>query len=153
MDKSPVHQPERYSYIKHRQDVNRQIMLPVIFVAVMVIILAALTLFSFQNGGDVGKWAAVAIIWMVIPLMALMLVVLAAAWGMVYLLGRLQQVSPRYTGIAQAYFLWFNAQIILWTDKIIQPVLKVKAWLSLFSKEEKQTEEAPHVQEKSNRRS
>ncbi len=118
----------------------------------MIVILAALTIFAFLNGGDVGKWASVAIIWMVIPLMALMLVVLAVSWGMVYLLGRLQEVSPRYTGIAQAYVLWFNAQIILWTDKIIRPVLQLKAWLSLFSKEEKQTEEAPHVQEKSNRR-
>jgi hypothetical protein len=118
----------------------------------MVVVLAAMTLIGFQNGSDVGKWASVAIIWMVVPLMGLMLVILAVSWGVVYLLGRLLKVSPRYTGIAQAYVLWFNTQIILWVDKIIQPILKAKAWLSLFSKEEKQTEEAPHVQKKSNRR-
>jgi len=153
MDKLPVHQPVHYSYVKHRQDVNRQIILPMAFVVVMVIVLMALIIFAFQSGGDVGKWAAIAIIWMVIPFMALMLGVLVVSWGLVYLLGRLQQVSSRYTSLAQTYVLFFNARIILWTDKIIQPVLQIKAWLSLFSKEDKKTQEAPHVQEKSNRRS
>jgi hypothetical protein len=151
MHKLPAHQSARMSYLKHRQDVNRQIILPVVFVVVMVIVLAVLTWVGFQRGSDVGKWASVAIIWMVIPLMALMLVILAASWGVVYLLNRLLQVSPRYTSMAQEYVLWFNTQIVLWVDKIIQPILKAKAWMSLFSRE-KETEEAPHVQETSNRR-
>lgn len=138
----------RCSYAKHRRDVNRQIILPVAFVAVMIGILAALILFM----GDVSKWAAIAIIWMAIPLTLLMLAVLAVAWGVVYLLGRLLKVSPRYTGIAQAYALWLNAQIVLWTDKLIQPLIQLQAWSSLFSKQEKKTEETPHVQEKQDRR-
>jgi hypothetical protein len=148
MDKLPVPQPMRCSYAKHRRDVNRQIILPVAFVAVMIGILAALILFM----GDVSKWAAIAIIWMAIPLTLLMLAVLAVAWGVVYLLGRLLKVSPRYTGIAQAYALWLNAQIVLWTDKLIQPLIQLQAWSSLFSKQEKKTEETPHVQEKQDRR-
>lgn len=127
--------PARFSYAKHRQDVTRQIVLPVVFVAVMVIVLAALILFAFQNGGDVGKWAAVAIIWMVVPLMALMLVLLVAAWGVVYLLMRLLEISPRYTTLAQEYVLHFNTLVIVWTDKIIDPILKIKSWLSLLSRE------------------
>ena len=153
MDKLPVPQPARFSYIKHRQDVNRQIILPVAFVAVMIGLLAALTWFAtFMRGGDVDKWAAIATIWMVLPAMVLMPVVLAVAWGVVYLLGRLLKVSPRYTGIAQAYVLWFNAQIVLRTDKIILPLIQLQAWLSLFSKREKKTEETSHVQEKQDRR-
>jgi len=84
--------------------------------------------------------------------MALMLIILVLSFALVYLLAKLTKISPRYTGIAQTYALWFNAQIVLWTDKIIQPIIQLKAWLSLFSKEKKQTEEAPHVQETSNRR-
>jgi len=138
----------RCSYAKHRRDVNRQIILPVAFVTVMVGVLAALIFFM----GDVDKWSAIAIIWMVIPLTLLMLAALAVAWGAVYLMGHLLKVSPHYTGIAQAYTLWFNAQILLWTDKIILPLIQLQAWLSLFSKQEKKTEETPHVQEKQDRR-
>lgn len=138
----------RCSYAKHRRDVNRQVILPVAFVTVMVGVLAALILFM----GDVDKWSAIAIIWMVIPLTLLLLVALAVAWGAVYLMGRLLKVSPHYTGIAQAYALWFNAQVLLWTDKIILPLIQIQAWLSLFSKQENKTEETPHVQEKQDRR-
>ena len=54
-------------------------------------------------------------------------------------LTRLLKVSPRYTGIAQEYALWFNAQVSLWADKIVKPVLFIKSWLNIFVKsEEKQ---------------
>lgn len=135
MHKLSLPHPARYSYTKHRQDVTRQIVLPVVFVTVMVVILMALLVFAFQSGADVGKWAAVAIIWMIIPLMALMLVLVVATWGVVYLLMRLLQVSPHYTALAQHHVLRFNEQVIVWTDKIIDPILKLKAWASLLSRE------------------
>jgi hypothetical protein len=90
---------------------------------------------TFQGGGDISRWAAISTIWILIPLMALLFVILILACGVVYLLGSLLKVSPRYTGIAQEYVLWFNAQIMLWTDRIIQPILKIKSWLSMFSRE------------------
>lgn len=134
MHKLSLPQPARYSYTKHRQDVTRQIVLPVVFVAVMVVILMALLVFAFQSGADVGKWAAIAIIWMIIPLMVLMLVLVAASWGVVYLLMRLLKVSPHYTALAQHHVLHFNRQIIVWTDKLIDPILKLKAWASMLSR-------------------
>jgi len=106
-------------------------MVAIIIVAVAVVAEIA----TFQGGGDVSRWAAIATIWIIIPFMALMFAILILACGVVYLLGRLLKVSPRYTGIAQEYALWFNAQIMLWTDRIIQPILKIKSWLSMFSRE------------------
>jgi len=149
MQKLHAPRPAHFNYIKkHRQDVTRQIIFPVAFVTVMVLVLAVLIVFGFQSGGDVSKWAAIAIIWMVIPLMAVLLGLLAAAWGLAYLLGRLLEVSPHYTSLAQAYALWFNAQIISWTDKIIEPVLQFKAWSGLLTREEKESEAKIHAQEK-----
>ena len=138
MKKLPAPRPNRISYVKHRQDVTRQIILPVAFIAFMILVLAALIFFStFFAAGDVGKWASVAIIWMITPLMFLLLVILAAAVGVVALLTRVLQISPRYTGLIQAYVLLFNEQIILWTNRISEPILKTKAWLTLFSKDNK----------------
>jgi hypothetical protein len=136
LTKLPPPRPDRLSYAKHRQDVTRQIILPVAFVAVMVIVLAVLVWVGFVQGGDVGRWASAAIIWMIIPLMFLLLVILALSAGLVALMNRVVEVSPRYTGMIQAYVLLFNEQIILWTDRIIRPILKTKAWLTLFSKED-----------------
>jgi len=138
LTKLPAPRPDRLSYAKHRQDVARQIWLPVIFVTVMIGALAILILFAtFSQNGDVNRWTSVAIIWMVLPLTALLLAIMAAAVGLVVLLTRVQEIAPRYTGLVQAYALLINEQIVVWTDRIIGPVLQVKAWLSLFSKEDK----------------
>jgi len=125
----------RSSYVKHRRDVILQIILPVAFVAVLILAAAFLIYTAtFQRAGDVSTWAAIATIWIVIPLMMLMIVLLVLACGVVYLLARLLNVSPRYTGIAQEYALWFNDQIVLWTDRIIEPILKFKAWVDLLTR-------------------
>lgn len=137
MKRLPAPRTNRVSYAKHQQEVNRQIILPVFFVAVMILLLAGMIVFAtFFQDGDVGRWTSIAIIWMVIPLMGLLLVILAAAIGLVYLLTRTLQVAPRYTSLIQAYSLLINEQIVHWTDRIIVPILKTKAWLTLFSKEE-----------------
>jgi ABC-type lipoprotein release transport system permease subunit len=135
MHKLPAPRLSRNSYVKHRQDVILQIILPVAFVVVLILAVAVLVYTAtFQGTGDVSTWAAIATIWIVIPLMALMVVLLVAACGVVYLLARLLKVSPHYTGIAQEYALWFNAQIVLWTDRIIEPILKFKAWVDLLTR-------------------
>ena len=140
MDKLPVPRPERESYVKHRRDVTRQILLPVILAAVIGVGLAALSIYAATGGSPgVSLWADIAAIWIIIPVMLLMLVILALTIALVYGLTRLLKVSPRYTGIAQEYALWFNAQVSLWADKIVKPVLVIKSWLGLFVKsEEKQ---------------
>jgi len=137
MHKFPAPRASHKSYVKHHQDVMRQIILPMAFVTILVVAVAVLVaVATLQGGGDVAKWAAIATIWIIIPLMGLMLVTLVLAWGVVYLLVRLLKVAPRYTGIVQEYALRFNDQIMLWTDRIIQPIVKFKAWLSRFSREE-----------------
>lgn len=137
MDKFPVPRPERESYVKHRRDVTRQILLPVGLVAVFGVGFAVLAGVAATGGSaGVSLWADIATIWVIIPLMLTMLLILALTVGVVYGLQRLLKVTPRYTGLAQEYALWFNAEVSLWADKIIQPVLSIKAWLDLFVKRE-----------------
>ena len=137
MDKLPVPRPERESYVKHRRDVTRQILLPMILVTFIGIGLVALSIFAATGSNPgVSLWADIAAIWIIIPMMLLMLVILAATIALAYGLTRLLKVSPRYTGIAQEYALWFNAQVSIWADKIVKPVLVIKSWLELFVKSE-----------------
>jgi hypothetical protein len=137
MNKLPIPRPERESYVKHRRDVNRQILLPVILVTVIGLGLVALSIFAVTgNNPGVSLWADIAAIWIIIPMMLLMLVILALTIALAYGLTRLLKISPRYTGIAQQYALWFNAQVSIWADKIVKPVLVIKSWLELFVKSE-----------------
>jgi len=137
MDKFPVPQPERKSYVKHRRDVNRQIILPIILVTIMGVAIAVLAGFgATQSSPNISLWADISIIWLIIPLMLLAVVIMALTIAMVYGLNRLLKVSPRYTGIAQTYALWFSTQVKIWTDKLIDPVVFVKSWLDMFTKSE-----------------
>ena len=140
MDKFPVPRPERESYVKHRRDVTRQILLPMILVTFIGVGLAALSIFAATGSNPgVSLWADIAAIWIIIPMMLLMLVILVLTIALAYGLTRLLKISPRYTGIAQEYSLWFNTQVSLWADKIVKPVLVIKSWLGIFVKsEEKQ---------------
>jgi hypothetical protein len=141
MDKLPIPHPARESYGKHRRDVTRQIILPVILITVVVVGLAALAIFAATGSNTaVSLWADISLIWIIIPMMLLMLVILALTAALAYGLMRLLKVSPHYTGLAQHYALWLNAEIVAWADKIVQPVLTIKSWLEIFVKSEEKNE-------------
>ncbi len=143
MDKAPeakrsgeaaLPRPDHPSYRKHRRDVTRQILLPIILVTLVGLGFAALSIYgAVVSHTSVSLWADISLIWLIIPMMFLALVILGLVGGMVYGLAKLLGVAPRYTGLAQHYALWLNTEIVLWTEKIIQPVLSLKAWLGIFS--------------------
>jgi hypothetical protein len=150
MQKLPVPQPDRESIVKHRRQFYWNILFPVILASLLGLAAAILIgLATFQNGGDVARWAAISTIWLSIPAMLGNLILLALVGGSVYGLARLLKVTPHYTGLVQEYALYFNAKIVQWTDSIVEPVLKIKAWIELligFLSREK--EEDSHAKQK-----
>jgi hypothetical protein len=133
MDKLPVPQPKRESYLKHRRDATRRIILPIVLVTILMAAIAVLTgVAAAGSDPGVSLWADIATIWVVIPLMFMMLVITALLMGLVYGLSRLLKVSPRYTGLAQVYIFWLSAKINLWLDKLTDPVLEINTWLSIL---------------------
>ncbi len=137
MDKFPVPRPQRESYLKHRRDVTRQILLPIILATLIGIVFAVLaSLSATKSSADVRLWADISLIWMIIPMMLLALLIMMLTIAMVYGLNRLIKISPYYTGRAQTYALWFSTQVKIWTDKLIDPILYTKSWLDMFKKRE-----------------
>lgn len=141
MDKAPkakphgeAPRPTHPSYRKHRRDVTRQILLPIILATLVGLGFAGLAIYgAIGSQAGVSLWADISLIWLILPMMFLALVFLGLVGGMVYGLAKLLGVAPRYTGLAQHYALWLNAEIVRWTEKITQPVLSLKAWLGIFS--------------------
>ena len=60
------------------------------------------------------------------------LVIQAVMVALVVALRRLLKISPHYTGLAQSYALGFNAQVTIWSEKMMKPVLSIRTWLDMI---------------------
>jgi len=86
----------------HRRQLWTQILLPILLAAVLLLgIIAVASVSAFRGNGDVGRWAAISTIWLVIPSMLAGLVVFGALATMVYLVWRLVRLIPSYSLRAQ----------------------------------------------------
>jgi hypothetical protein len=102
--KAIIHQPVHESYKRHRKEIMWQIILPMVLTTILFIALIVLiNIATFRDNGDVGRWAAVSTIWISIPIIIVSFLLLAILVGIAYLLIRLLQIAPIYTGKAQDF--------------------------------------------------
>lgn len=126
--KLPV--PEHYSYLKHRKQQMRQIILPVLLSALgLVGMIVWISIATFKQGGDVGRWAAISTIWVIIPMLLGGLIVLAILVGLIYLMARALSALPYYTGIAQDYVFKARGYILRGAEMAVKPILAAGSWL------------------------
>ena len=112
--------PVHYSYLKHRKQVMQKIILPVVLSALVLVgIVVWVSIATFSQGGDVGRWAAISTIWVIIPMLVGGLVVLAILGGLIYGMAKLLGALPYYTGIAQDYVIIARGYIIRAADMAV----------------------------------
>ena len=122
--KAVIPKPIHESYKRHRKQLTGQIILPVVFAALVCIAsIVLVNIATFRDNGDVARWAAVSTIWIVIPIMVTSLIFLAVLVGLVYLLGKLLHITPTYTGKAQDFVHNLAIRIRLVADKLVKPVI------------------------------
>ena len=128
--KAQLPHPEHYSYQLHRKQRNTQIILPIILSAVLLVgLIVLISIATFKQGGDVGRWAAISTIWIVIPILLAGLITLVVLIGLIYLMARALQGLPYYTGIAQDYVYKARGYIIRGADMAVKPILALDGWL------------------------
>jgi Kef-type K+ transport system membrane component KefB len=120
----PIHE----SYQRHRKQRTGQIILPVIVGTLLFLALVVLAIIGTANGGDVGRWAAVSTIWISIPVCLIGFVFLILLVGMVYLMGRLLGVAPRYTNQAQNFVRKLAIRIRLAADMTVRPIIALNGY-------------------------
>ncbi len=112
------------SYLAHRKQVWTQILLPILItVAIIVAVIALTAVSTFRNQADVGRWAAISTIWLVLPVMAAGLLILILLIAMTYLVTRLIGLIPPYSYQAQKIFYRIEAGTKRITDMVVRPVL------------------------------
>ena len=122
--------PVHYSYLKHRKQVMQKIIMPVVLSALVLVgIVVWVSYATFSQSGDVGRWAAISTIWVIIPMLVGGLVVLAILGGLIYGMAKLLGALPYYTGIAQDYVIIARGYIIRAADMAVKPILAVNGWL------------------------
>ena len=115
------------SYKRHRKQMMNQIVLPVILSAlVMIALVVLISLATFRANGDVGRWAAISTIWIVIPVMLMGLIVLVILIGLIYLMARGLQIIPTYTGLAQEYAAKARWYITRGADMLVKPFFVIE---------------------------
>jgi hypothetical protein len=121
--KAVIHPPVHESYKRHRKQVVSQIILPMVLTAILFIgMIMLISVATFRDGGDVGRWAAISTIWIVVPIMIAALIFIALLAGMVYLLIRLLQITPTYTGQLQDFIYMIAVYIKRAADATVKPV-------------------------------
>ena len=124
MMKAKLPQPIHESYKRHRREFAWQIILPVVLASLLIVALIVLVnIATFNEGGDVGRWAAISTIWIIIPLMLVGLVLFALLAALVYGMKRLLDITPTYTGLAQDYVHKAAGYIKRVADMMVRPVL------------------------------
>jgi heme/copper-type cytochrome/quinol oxidase subunit 2 len=124
-------QPVHESYMKHRRDRAWKIVLPVVLSAVLCVAMVVLiNVATFRDGGDVARWAAISTIWIVVPIMIGMFLFLALLSGLVYLMYRLLNITPTYTGLAQDYVHKAAIYIKRGADAAVKPIIGLNGILA-----------------------
>ena len=121
----PVHE----SYRRHRRQRTSQIILPMVLAAILFIgMIVLVNIATFRDNGDVGRWAAISTIWIVIPVCIAGFIFLALLGGLVYLMARLLGVAPTYTGMAQDFVHKLAIRIRRAADMVVKPVFSVNGF-------------------------
>ncbi len=122
--KAKLPQPVHESYLKHRRQLIWQIILPVALTFILLIaLIVLLNLATFRDNGDVARWAAISTIGIVIPIMVGMLIFLAVLVGLIYLMIKLLNLTPTYTGMAQDYVYLAEGFIKRGLDAVVNRVI------------------------------
>ncbi len=120
--------------MKHRKDRAWKIIFPVVFSVVLCIALIVLVnVATFRDNGDVARWAAVSTIWIIVPIMIGMLIFTALLGGLVYLMYKLLDVAPTYTGMAQDYVHKAALYIKRGADAVVRPIINLNGILASIS--------------------
>jgi len=121
--KAVIHPPVHESYKRYRKQLVSQIILPMIITALLFVgMIVLISIATFRDGGDVGRWAAISTIWIAVPIMIAALIFIVLLTGMVYLLKRLLQITPTYTGRLQDFIYMVAVHIKRAADATVKPV-------------------------------
>jgi uncharacterized membrane protein len=116
------------THAEHRREVFWQITFPlVIGILVLLAAVAVIILSATRPVTDVGRWADVSLIWLILPSLILALILLVLLIGFVYLISSLLRLIPRYALIVQLYFEAGKNKVSQLSNLSIEPIVRMRS--------------------------
>jgi hypothetical protein len=126
---------EHPSYQRHRRELWTKILIPMLVAVLVIVVIAALTsVAAFRPESEVGRWAAISTIWIVIPVMFTGLIVLVIFLGLIYGMARLLQLIPPYSAQAQKFVWRIEGYVKRGADEVTKPVLAVDGFVAMIKR-------------------
>lgn len=120
----PLRSEDHPSYQLHRKQLWTQILLPLLIAALVFIAVIVITsIATFRDNGDVGRWAAISTIWLLLPVIAVGLILLLALIGLIYLLAYITPIIPPYTYQAQRFVYRVEGFVKRFAEMARKPIL------------------------------
>jgi hypothetical protein len=120
------------SYRQHRRQMWGQILFPVLLAAAAFIIAPIAAWMTVMHGqGEVGRWAAISTMWLLIPVMIGGVILLVVLIGLVFVASRVHAWIPRFTYRAQRFAFRASDGTRRAGEMVRRPVLAVRAVGSL----------------------
>jgi hypothetical protein len=94
-------------------------------VILIIALIVLVNIATFRDGGDVARWAAISTMWIAIPIMIAGIIFLIVLGGLVFLLARLLNITPTYTGMVQDYVRKAAVYIKQAADLVVKPVIRL----------------------------
>jgi len=126
----PLPKPNPVTQKAHRQDVLRQLTLPVI---VVLLVLAGVVFWLIQAGvGDFGLWAQISIVFIILPALIIGLILLVILAGLVFGIGYLLGFLPPYARITQDAIQNVKAQAEAGADISAKPIIQIQSFIAMI---------------------
>lgn len=119
-------EPNPVTTAAHRRETFWQIKLPLL-VGVLLVVLAGVGVIwaAVRGEGDVSRWSDISVIWLILPMLLLTLIMIVLTAGMVYMVGKLLPVLPRYTHLLLGYFVQLARRVESISNAAVEPFMRV----------------------------
>ncbi len=136
MQKAQLPSPSDHpSYHKHRRQLWTQILVPLLLTLVALAALGAgVGLAAKDANPDLGRWAAISTIWVVIPFMLAGILFFVIFGGLIYLMARFIKIIPPYTGKAQKFMWRVEGTVKRGADAVVRPILGIEGVTATIKK-------------------
>ncbi len=116
------------THAEHQREAFWQITFPLLMGILLVLAAVAVIILSAtQPVTDVGRWADVSLMWLILPSLFFALILLALLIGFVYLISILLRLIPHYALILQLYFEAGKNKVKQLSNLSIEPIVRIRS--------------------------
>ena len=127
----PIRNPKTHA--EHRREVFWQITFPLLLGILLILAAVGVIVYlTVQPITDVGRWADVSLIWLILPSLFLAFLMLAILIGFIVLVSYLLRLIPPYALIVQLYVEQFKGKLSQIFNLSVEPIFKIQTlWAAM----------------------